>query len=311
MEAPRRDIAGIAYGLGAYLWWGLCPIYFKAVAHVPPAEVLAHRIVWSVVLLGALLALRGRTGEIWSAARQPRVLRSLLASTLLVTVNWFTFIWAVSNDRILAASFGYFMNPLVTVLLGVLVLGERLRRGQAVSLVLAVVGVALMGWRLGAVPMVSLALAFSFGLYGLIRKTAAVGATVGLTIECALLAPLALAALAFLDGDGALVFGHLDRRTDVLLALSGVVTALPLVWFAAGARRLRLATMGFLHYVTPSGQFLLAVLVYGEPFSGRELAPFLLIWAALALYSLDLARSQRRPPRDGLSGATGRSSPRG
>lgn len=291
--ATSERTTGVIYGLAAFLWWGLCPIYFKAVAHVAPSEVLAQRIVWSFVLLMVLLAVRGRLGETARAARQPRVLLALSASTVLVAVNWYTFIWAVSHDQVLQASLGYFINPLVNVLLGLVVLRERLRPWQWLSLALAVAGVALLGLRLGGVPVISLTLAFSFGLYGLIRKMASVGPTVGLAIESALLTPIALVALVIWNAQGTLAFGHLDRATDGLLALSGVITALPLVWFAAGARRLRYSTMGFLHYTTPSGQFLLAVFAYHEPFSSQKLMSFLLIWIALAVFTADTVAAHR------------------
>ena len=298
MEATRStQRTGVAYGLAAYLAWGLCPIYFKSVAHVPPWEVLTQRIVWSLVLLLVLLWRRGRLTEFTTAVRKPRVLLALGTSTLLVALNWFTFIWAVTNAQLLQASLGYFINPLVNVLLGMLVLRERLRPWQWVSVGLAVFGVVLLSVRLGGVPVISLVLAGSFGLYGLIRKTTAVGATAGLAVETALLTPVALAVLLWWDRQGTLVFGHLDRTTDGLLALSGLVTALPLVWFAAGARRLRYATMGFLQYLAPSGQFLLAVLAYHEPFSRQEFTSFLVIWVALGIYSLDTALANRSRQR--------------
>ena len=294
MPDPPRPTAGVAFGLAAYLWWGLCPIYFKSVAHVPAAEVLAHRIVWSLILLLLLMWRRGRLAELVEAARQPRVIIALSVSTVLVALNWFVFIWAVSTGQLLQASLGYFINPLVNVLLGVVVLRERLRPWQLLSLTLAVGAVVLLGLRQGAVPVISLTLAFSFSLYGLIRKLANVGATAGLTIETALLTPVALGVLLLWNGQGTLVFAHLDRSTDILLALSGVVTALPLIWFAAGARRLRYATMGFLHYVTPTGQFLLAVLAYGEVFGAQRLLSFALIWLALVIFTADAAASYRR-----------------
>jgi chloramphenicol-sensitive protein RarD len=293
MAQDRTATVGVLYGLAAYLWWGLCPIYFKAVAHVPAMEVLAHRIVWSLVLLVIILARRGDLIATWRQARSPRLLATLTASTLLVAVNWFTFIWAVANDRLLEASLGYFINPLVNVLLGLAILRERLRPLQWASIALATAGVAVMALRLGGLPVISLVLAVSFGLYGLLRKTAPIGGVAGLTVETGLLAPVALTALLLWNGRGVLVVGHLDRATDGLLVLSGVVTALPLIWFANAARRLRYATVGFLQYVAPSGQFLLAVLAYREPFSSAKLLAFVLIWIALGLFSLDTALAGR------------------
>ncbi len=294
MTRDRTATAGVFYGLAAYLWWGICPIYFKAVAHVPAQEVLAHRIVWSLLLLTLLMARRGDLGATLRAARSPRLLLTLTATTLLVAVNWFTFIWAVGHDRLLEASLGYFINPLVNVLLGLLILRERLRPLQWASLGLATAGVALMAVRMGGIPMISLVLAFSFALYGLLRKTAPIGGMAGLTIETALLAPVALAALVFWDRQGVLVFGHLDRTSDGLLALSGVITALPLIWFTNAARRLRYATVGFLQYCTPTLHFLLAVVVYGEPFSHARLMSFGLIWLALGIFSVDTVAAGRR-----------------
>jgi chloramphenicol-sensitive protein RarD len=294
-----QTTTGILYGLAAYLAWGLCPIYFKAVAHVPAAEVLAHRVIWSLVLLVGLLARRGDLAATARRLREPRLLLTLGASTVLVATNWFTFIWAVANERLLEASLGYFVNPLVNVLLGMIFLRERLRALQWLSIALAAVGVAVMAVRMGGLPVISLVLAFSFGFYGLLRKTAPIGGMAGLAVETALLAPVALGALLLWDARGALVFAHLDSRTDWLLAASGAVTALPLVWFANAARRLRYATVGFLQYVAPSGQFLLAVLAYREPFSSTELLAFALIWIALGVFSADLGRHglRRRPPR--------------
>jgi len=296
MRSDRTAVSGVLYGLAAFVWWGLCPIYFKAVAHVPAREVLAHRIVWSLLLLVVILARRRDLRSAWRAARDRRTLATLSATTVLVAGNWFVFIHAVATGQLLQASLGYFINPLVNVGLGMLFLRERLRPGQWASLALATVGVAVLSARLGGLPAISLVLAFSFGLYGLLRKVTPVGGTVGLAVETALLAPLALAAFAWWDARGTLVFGHLDRRTDLLLAASGVVTALPLVWFANGARRLRYATLGFLQYASPTGQFLLAVLAYREPFSRPQLVSFALIWSALAVFSLDALRAGRRAP---------------
>ena len=302
MPSDRQSLHGVLYGLAAYLWWGLSPLFFKTLGHVPPGEVLMHRIVWSLVLLTALLGRRGELGTVLHVVRHRRLLVTLTASALLVALNWFLFIWAIANDRVLEASLGYFINPLVNVALGLVLLREKLRRLQWLSLGLATAGVVILGLRLGSVPTVSLALAFSFSLYGLLRKVAPIGGMAGLAVESALLAPVALAMLAWWHGQQVLVFGHLDRGTDLLLAATGLITALPLVWFANAARRLRYATVGFLQYTAPTLQFLLAVLVFGEPFSHVRLLSFVLIWCALGLYSFDLWRSgtrtgRRRPDR--------------
>lgn len=290
MVDDRRSLQGVLYGLAAYVWWGLSPLYFKALTHVPPPEVLVHRILWSLLLLVVLLARRGELAAVWRAAHERRVLLILAATTLLVGLNWFIYIWAVANQRVLEASLGYFINPLVNVALGMLLLSERLRPLQWASLGLAGAGVALLAVRLGSLPLVSLVLAVSFSLYGLLRKVAPIGSMAGLAIETALLAPAAGVALTVWAIDQRLVFGHGSRSGDLLLAASGLVTALPLVWFANAARRLRYATLGFLQYAAPTLQFLLAVVVYGEPFNRTQLMSFSLIWCALGLFSIDVWR---------------------
>ena len=293
----RRQRVGLAFGLAAYLWWGFVVFYFKAVDHVPALEVLGHRVVWSVVLLGALLGLRGRWREaIRALAHRPTVI-ALLATTALIAVNWYTFIWAVTNEHVMQASLGYYINPLVNVLLGFVFLRERLRRVQMIAVGLAFVAVLLLTLRVGEFPLVSLVLAFSFGFYGLLRKTMRVDGLVGLTVETTLLLPVAVGYLIVLErgGGGNFVAGSgLDR---VLLIAAGVVTALPLLWFANAARRLDYATVGLLQYIAPSMQFAAAVVVFGEPFGRVQLVSFLLIWTALALYTTDSLRRAHRARR--------------
>jgi len=288
--AAERRI-GVAYGLAAFLSWGFIALYFKAVSSVTPMEVMAHRIVWSGVLLVAWLASRGRFGELTSALRTPRVLRVLAITAALIFFNWFVFIWAVSNGHVLQCSLGYFINPLVNVLLGVVVLKERLRRVQIISVALAVVGVAALAVGTGQVPGIALGLALSFGTYGLLRKTVNAAGVVGLAAETLLLMPLALGYLALLASRDALQFGD-QAQMSWLLAAGGVVTALPLVWFANAARRLRYATVGFLQYIAPSLQFMLAVTAFGESFTSAHALSFGLIWSALGLYSWDVWRSR-------------------
>ncbi|MCH7924245.1 MAG: EamA family transporter RarD [Planctomycetes bacterium] len=293
--------AGVFYGLAAYLWWGLVPIYFKAVAHVPAPEVLAHRVVWAFMLLAILMRLRGK----WRAApgllRDRRTMVTLCATTMLIALNWFVFIWAVANDKVLQASLGYFINPLVNVLLGFLFLRERLTGWQKVSVILAATGVAYLAFQGKEVPTVALVLAGSFGLYGLLRKTAKVDAILGLGVETALLLPLAIGYLAYLITTDQCRFGAVSWRTDVLLASGGIITAVPLLWFTNAARRLRLATLGFLQYIAPTGQFLLAVALYGEDFTQAHAISFGCIWTALAIYSVDAA-ARSMPGRTKRSG---------
>jgi chloramphenicol-sensitive protein RarD len=289
--------AGFFYALGAYLAWGAIPSYFKLLADVPPLLVLGHRIVWSVLFLGILLTATRRWSEVKRVIADRKTLGVLVCSTALIAVNWYVFIWAVANGRILQASLGYFINPLVNVLLGVVILRERLRPGQIVGLFLATAGVVVLTISAHGVPWVALSLAFSFSLYGLLRKTAAVGPLAGLSIETAMLFPLALiVVLGILPMSGhspdARIFSH---RTYALLMAAGVITAVPLLLFAAGARRLRFSTLGFLQYVSPTCQFFLAVLVYDEPFKRDQLLSFALIWAAIAVYMLETIWTLRGP----------------
>lgn len=293
ITTAQQTRTGILYGLAAYTWWGLVVVYFKAVSHVTALEVLAHRIIWSVVLLGVLMTLKGRWAEVSCVMRHPRTLITLLGTTVLVAGNWFGFIWAISNERVVEASLGYFINPLVLVFLGFVFLGERLRGLQWFSVALAFIGVGYLTLSFGAPPWIALFLAFSFGFYGLLRKRAPVDSMLGLTLETAFLLPMALGYLAFLAAKDSLIFANQSRWTDLLLILAGAITALPLLWFTHAARRLRLATTGFLQYIAPSLQLLLGVAVYGEAFQGTHAIAFSFTWLALALYSFDSIRAQR------------------
>lgn len=284
---------GVAYGIAAYGMWGLVPIYFKAVMAVPALEVLAHRVVWSVLMLVPLVVIQGKLPEGLRALRDRKTLAVLVLTTVLIATNWFLFIWAVATDRILEASLGYFINPLVNVVLGVLFLGERLSRPAAIAVVLAGIGVAIQVVMIGSLPWIALTLALSFGFYGLLRKTADVGSVVGLTIETSLLMPVALIYLVWAKKTGGLYLGTGDLGRDALLVLAGVVTALPLLCFTSAARRLPLATLGFLQYLAPSGHFLLAVLIYGEPLSAAHLVTFGCIWIALVIFTADQVRKAR------------------
>ena len=286
----RRDAeVGLAYGVAAYLWWGLIPIYFKLVAHIPPLTVLAHRVVWSWVFLGVLVAIRARWAELRDVVRSRRLLATLAASTVLLATNWGTFIFAVATGKVLQASLGYFIAPLIAVLLGVIVLRERLRRGQAVGLALAAVGVVVLTVARGQLPWIGLTLALSWSGYGLVRKLAHVRPLVGTAVETALLVPVALLYLAL-----PATRAHALTGADYgLLMLAGAVTAIPLLWFTAATKRLRLSTLGFLQYLCPTGQLLLAIFAYHETFGPANLAGFTLIWAALAVYSVDSLRAYR------------------
>ncbi|MCF8081366.1 MAG: EamA family transporter RarD [Desulfobacterales bacterium] len=288
-----RTLIGLACAVPAYLIWGLSPIYFKTLKSVPAFEILMHRMIWSFVFLVPVILVQGRWGEFARALTQKRILLPLAASTLLVGFNWFLFIWAINSDHVLQTSLGYYINPLVNVLLGAVFLRERLRPLQLAAVILAAAGVLNLLLLYGRLPWVSLGLAFSFGFYALIRKTAPVGSLVGLTVETMLLTIPAVGYLVYLDSVGRGAFLHIGLRIDLLLMAAALVTALPLVLFTRGARRLRLATMGFLQYIAPTGTFLLAVFLWGEPLSSSQLLTFALIWTALAIYSIDSVRTYR------------------
>jgi chloramphenicol-sensitive protein RarD len=277
---------GIAYASAAYLLWGVFPIYFKALQKVAPLEILGHRIVWSLAVCAVLLLFLRRLQWLADLRRQPRVLLGFIASSVLVAANWFVYIWAVNSGRVVDASLGYFINPLVNVLIGAAFLHERLRRAQWLAVGVAAAGVSWLTWQAGAVPWIGLMLALSFGLYGLLRKTAALGAIEGLTLETMLLTPLAAAYLAWLVQTGQSGFAQGDTATRLLLAAAGPVTAVPLLLFAAGARRIPFSTLGLLQYLGPSLQLLIGVWLYNEPFAER--APgYVLIWIALAVFSIE------------------------
>jgi chloramphenicol-sensitive protein RarD len=289
--AAARD--GVAAALAAYIIWGLVPIFFKQLGNVPALEIIAHRVVWSLLLVGGFLAVRGVLGPVWHHATHPQTLARAALAAALVMSNWLIFVWAVNADRILETSLGYFITPLVSIVLGVAVLHERLGPRQWVAVSLAVVGVAIETWRIGSLPWVSLGLAATFGSYGLLRKQLPVDAAGGLFLETACAAPFALIYLLWLGGGGN--FG-LQTTTDTLLIASGAVTAIPLLLFAIGARRLPMATMGFLQYTAPSISFVVALLFYGEPMNATRLLAFAAIWAGLALYTVDLILQHRGRP---------------
>lgn len=301
----RQTAAGVFYALLAYLSWGLMPIYWKAVGYVPPVQMIAHRVVWSVLVLVLIISVFRRWQALWATLRNPRHLALLLVTALLVSANWLVFVWSVQHDRVLESSLGYYINPLVNVVLSMVFLHERLRRWQWAAVTLALLGVLNMVVQLGMLPWVSLALAGTFSIYGLLRKIAPVDGLIGLTVETLLLLPLALGYLLLVSvqGEGAFLAGN--GRLDMLIMLSGWVTALPLLWFANSARRLRYTTVGFFQYLAPTCQFLLAVLAYNEPFTSVHLITFVCIWLALLLYSVDSALVLHRRARTNFATGTG------
>lgn len=278
---------GIVYAALAYVAWGLFPLYFKQVAHVPALEVVMHRTLWSMLFLLGVLAVLQRWAWLRALRHQPRVLLAFALSALLLSSNWLTYVWAVNNQHVLDASLGYFILPLVNVAMGFVFLRERPRRGQWVAVAVAATGVLWLTLQTGRLPWISLVLALTFGFYGLLRKVAVLGALEGLALETLMLAPLAMVALAVwgAQGQGVLVQG--DAASMAWLVLGGPLTAIPLLLFAAGARRIPLTTLGILQYISPTLQFALGVWLFGEPMQAARLAGFALIWAALVVYSLE------------------------
>lgn len=298
MSAPASPVTnrGVIYGASAYVTWGIIPIFWKfleQVGDVGPVEIVVHRIVWTLIFAVAALAAWSRLPKLWSALRNPKTVLALTASALLIAVNWGLFIWAVTTDRIIDTSLGYYINPLVSFVLGVFWLGERLTKLQLVAVGLAVLGVINQTVAVGYLPWISLALAVSFGIYGLIRKTVPVESLEGLTVEALLLAPLSLGYIVYLAAQDSGAFMQQNLGLDLLLILAGPLTAIPLLLFAAGARLVKLSTMGFLQYLAPSISLLIAVFVYGETFTQAHAVTFALIWSALALVTWEALRRDR------------------
>ena len=283
---------GIIYAIAAYGSWGLIPLYFKAVAGVAPVEVLAHRALWSFALLAVLVALMRRWSELGRELQSGKLLAMLGLSTLFIAANWLVFIYSVISGQVLQASLGYFINPLINVLLGVLFLRERLRPNQILSIMLALIGVVVLAAFVGKVPWIALILALTFGLYGLMRKIMPVDGLVSLTVETLAMTPFALVYVGCLATTRPGAEGSLG--TLGLLALSGPVTTIPLLFFGAAARQLRLSTMGILQYLSPTIQFLLAVVAFREPFSTAQIVSFGCIWTAIVIYTADSYRAVRQ-----------------
>lgn len=300
----RRFDPGVFYAAGAFVCWGVVVVYWKQLAHVPAAEILAHRIVWCAVFAIALVALLGRLGPMLEAIRRPRRLGVLALTGALITFNWGLFIWAVNEGRILDTSLGYYINPLVNIVLGLVLLGEKLTRLQQAAVALAAAAVVFQTAMLGVFPWIGITLALTFGLYGYLRKVVPVDSLEGLAIESLLVAPFAAVALVLLWAEDRGAFLQVDLSTDALLLLAGPVTAIPLMLFAAGARRIRLSTVGFLQYLAPSITALLAVWVYGELFTWISGVTFALIWTALAMVSAEAVRREVSAPRPEPPAAT-------
>ncbi len=291
---------GILYGVGAYALWGVFPIYWKLIQSVPPLEIVAHRMAWAFLFVVLVLTFTRHWGGLREALNR-RVLATYLITAGLLGVNWLVYVWAVNHGYIVESSLGYFINPLVNVLLGVVFLRERLRFWQWAAVGLAGLGVGYLTVSYGALPWIALTLAFSFGLYGLLKKTAALDSTQGFALETGYLFLPAVGYLLYLEFMGSAAFGHQPASVTLLLALTGAVTGIPLLLFGAAARRIPLSTLGLLQYLAPTMQFLIGVFVYDEAFTRERLIGFSVIWMALLIYSLEGVVNVRHHPAPAIA----------
>ncbi len=296
MPKPTHDVAGQLYTFLAFLMWGLLPFYWKWLRAVPPVEILSHRVIWSGVLMGILVAVRHRRqlrSFLADRTRRAVSIAIVLLCAVTLAANWLLYVWAVNSNHVVESSLGYYFNPLVSILLGILFLRERPGKMELAALILATIGVVVVTISFGRIPWISLGIALSFGVYGLLKKIGHLGAAVGLWLEMAALFPAAVvyAAVAVADGGGH--FTSVSPNVTALLVGSGAITAVPLLLFGAGARRVPLSNVGFLQYVSPTLMLLIGTLVYHEPFSTPQVVSFSFIWAALSLYTYSLFRSRR------------------
>jgi chloramphenicol-sensitive protein RarD len=286
-ESGPEPVLGVIYAGAAFLIWGMAAVYWKELRSVPPLEIIAHRVTWSFFFLLPLIVLQRQWAEFVSILQNPKMLLILLTSAILVAANWLLYVWAVNNNHLLQASLGYYINPLVNVVLGMVFLRERLRPPQILAVMLATGGVIYLTIQYGAFPWIAICLAMSFGLYGLIRKVAPVRPLVGLAVETLLMSLPAIGYMLYLDFQGTGSIFRVSLNLDLLLMGCAPLTAVPLLFFTAGAKRLYLSTLGLMQYIGPSGMFLLAVFFYNEPFSTAQVWTFVMIWAALVIYSTD------------------------
>ncbi len=288
-DSPR----GFAFALAAYFLWGFLPFFMKAVAHIPATEVVAHRIVWSVPLAGIVLFILGRTGDISIALRSPRTLKMAMVTAVLITINWGIYVWAIGAGRALETALGYYINPLFSIFLGAVLLKEKLNPAQMVAIGLAAIAVVVLAFDAGGLPWVSLALAVSWGFYAFFRKTLPVGPNQGFFLEVLLLSVPAIGYIVYLEASGQGHFGDTGMADVLWLLGCGLVTAVPLMIYANGAKLLRLSTIGIMQYIAPTMIFVIAVFVFHEPFGTSKLIAFILIWAALAVYSTSMILESR------------------
>lgn len=285
---------GILYAIGAYGAWGFLPLYWKFLHNVPPEQILAHRMVWSLVVFAALLAYKNHWGWISKALKNRRIVLTFITTALLIGANWYIYIWAVNNNYIVESSLGYFINPLVNVLFGVFFFKEKLRAWQWSAIGLATAGVLYLTVTYGALPWIALALALTFGTYGVIKKKTSLSSLEGMSMETAILFLPALGFLLFQNSTGNGSFGHAGPGITLLLAFTGIITALPLLWFSTAAQMIPLSLLGIIQYLSPTFQLLIGTLIYHEPFDERRLLGFSLIWAGLLIYSVESFVERRR-----------------
>lgn len=290
IDTPR----GFAFALAAYLMWGVLPLYMKALAYIPTLEVLAHRVIWSVPIALVILAVLGRTKDLMAALKNPRMLAMAAVTAALISVNWGIYVWSIQTGHALEAALGYYINPLFSVFLGAVLIKERLTTAQKLAIALATTAVAFLTWQVGKLPLVALGLTLTWGLYAYFKKMLPIGPNQGFALEVILLLPLALGYAVWLGLRGDAVFGGSSATDTLLLMGCGVVTAVPLMIYANGAKLLRLSTIGIMQYIAPTMIFLTAVFWFGEPFDSARLIAFVLIWAGLAIYTTSLVRQARR-----------------
>lgn len=294
-EKPNERLAGVAAAAGAYLLWGILPVYWKQINTVPAFEILSHRMAWSFVFMVLILLVTGKAGAFLGELREilsrHKKLLGVFLAAFLISINWLLYIWAVNNNHIVQTSLGYYINPLVSVLLGIIVLKEKLSLWQILSFLLALIGVLNMTLNAGAFPWIALVLAFSFGIYGLFKKMINIGAVTGITLETLIVSPFALIYLNHIHSSGSGAFGLNSPDVSWFLAGAGIVTATPLILFASGARRLPLSVVGFLQYIAPTIALFIGVFLYNEPFTSVHLVSFLCIWIALTIFSLSRTKS--------------------
>lgn len=295
MPTPSSK-SGIFYALAAFGLWAIAPMYFKAMSFIPPTEILAHRIIWSCLIVFVLIIAMGKTGKVKAVFKSKKAVLYMAISTVLIGLNWGTFIWAIANNKLLSASLGYYINPLISIVLGMIFFKEKLDRVRKAAVALCVIAVLFEVINFGSLPWIALLLAMTFGFYGLVRKKVAVDSFTGMAVETVLLLPISLIYLFSIHTQTSNMFEN-PSLTNWLLFAAGPITMVPLMFFGAAANRVSLTTLGFFQYIGPSGMFILAVFLYDEPLAPAKLITFGLIWTALALLIFDSVRKLRKPEK--------------